>query len=376
MSLNAASRALGRADERRFGVVVALGAISMLLNNLHTPLMNNFSKQAHLTRRNYYHERLIHDVTLPWNDSMYRPWLDMDDDDDKNLPSTMILMTNFGWNQPNQTEGRTFARTMRERELYTGLVNHPLFHPTGWEDIENNILPIRNNTNYYVFLDRMSCKESNYPIYGGGQEGNRDRIFNRSPDIAAMLWKGYMECSHPNDLNLKSTRLLKAAKDKKSSHLNINATVILFECSGWGNCKGRRNADIPTSIAFLSSMLQHIDEDIDQGLIPPPGKRTTLTMEEEESIRSCRAETERDFNVVYTGNFRSGLNSEFHEFHGGARYSYLEHHNPSKKIIIQENHSPKPVITLPNGTNYTLSYTDVLRDTKIALAPRGDNKFR
>lgn len=30
---------------------------------------------------------------------------------------------------------------------------------------------------------------------------------------------------------------------------------------------------------------------------------------------------------------------------------------------------------LENGTNYTLTYTDVLRRTKIALAPRGDNKF-
>lgn len=61
------------------------------------------------------HKRLIHDVTLPWDETMLRPWLELEVNDTivhygkESLPSVMILLTTSGWNQPNQTEGRTFA---------------------------------------------------------------------------------------------------------------------------------------------------------------------------------------------------------------------------------------------------------------------------
>jgi len=255
--------------------------------------------------------------------------------------------------------------------LYSGLVNHPLFHPTGWEDIENSLLEIRNNTNYYVFLDRMSCSESNYPIYGGGNTVNRDYEFGRAPDKAMMKWNGYYQCKPPEDLNLENSRLFQAANSTANNHLNITVKLVIFDCAGWGDCHGKKPPDIPVSIAFLSGMLPQIDEDIDQGLIPPLGKRTILTTKEEESIRSCQAETEREFNVVYMGNFRSGTNSEFHKKFGGARSSYEDYHNESKKIFIQDKHKRKPV----GRDGKELSFTDVLRHTKFALTPRGDNKF-
>mmetsp|Transcript_23628 Transcript_23628/g.33738 ORF Transcript_23628/g.33738 Transcript_23628/m.33738 type:complete len:508 (+) Transcript_23628:735-2258(+) len=349
------------------GAIILLVSLSILmqLKNLRTAI--TFPKQSSVLSRivELWHDRLIYDVSLPWYSTVDRLWLeDNTTSPSKNPPSTMILMTSYGWNGPNQTEGLLYARSIRERELYTGLVNHPLFHPTAWNDIENKVIDIPNNTNYYVFLDRMSCTEGNYPIYGGGITQNKDYEFGRTPDKES--WEGFVACS-ANHLGLETTRLFQAVKEKDKNHLNINASLMLFNCKGWGDCKqDGKNADPPTSIAYLSGTLQKVNEDFDQGLIPPPGKRTILTLEEEESIQSCKADTEREFNVVYIGNFRSGRNSDFHERHGGARHSYLEHHNTTQKIIVQNANDPKPT---------GLSYTDMMRSTKFALVPRGDNKF-
>ena len=380
---NRINRELGRelsSSRHRHKIVAGAGAIGLLvslnmmqLKNLRTS--TTYPKQSSDLKRivsnTTWHDRLINDVTLPWNSSMYRPWLDTTSTS-KNPPSTMILMTSYGWNEPNQTKGLSYARSIRERELYTGLVNHPLFHPTAWEDIENKVMDIHNNTNYYVFLDRMSCLEGNYPIYGGGATKNKDFEFGRTPNNESL--EGFVACSGDH-LGLETTRLFQAVKEK-DNRLNINATLMLFNCRGWGDCEqDGKNADPPTSIAYLSGTLQNVNEDFDQGLIPPPGKRVVLTLEEEESIQSCKAETEREFNVVYIGNFRSGLNSDFHERHGGARHSYLKHHNTTQKIIVQEANDPKPMGISAKGKNDTLSYTDMMRSTKFALVPRGDNKF-
>lgn len=380
------SRELGRGEHSStrgktvvaMTLLVSLG-ILMQLKNLRTAL--TFPKQSssalsRIDTKKHWHDRLINDVSLPWNSTVDRLWLDNTTYTSKNPPSTMILMTSYGWNDPNQTKGLLYARTIREREMYTGLVNHPLFHPTAWDDMENKVMDIHNNTNYYVFLDRMSCTETNYPIYGGGMRQNKDYEFGRTPDKKS--WEGFVTCS-ANNLGLETTRLFQAVKEKDKNHLNINATLMLFNCRGWADCKqDGKNADPPTSIAYLSGSLQEVNEDFDQGLIPPPGKRIILTLEEEESIQSCKAETEREFNVVYIGNFRSGRNSAFHERHGGARHSYLKHHNTTQKVIIQKGSSKKSSLWerhTSKGKNETLSYTDMMRSTKFALVPRGDNKF-
>jgi len=356
------------------GAITLVSLISLMqLKNLRitsTYLKEEIVPQR-IAKNPTWHDRLIYDVSLPWNSTMYRPWLD--NTTTKNPPSTMILMTSYGWNDPIKLIGLIYARYIRERELYTGIVNHPLFHPTAWEDIENKVMDIHNNTNYYVFLDRMTCAETNYPIYGEGNMKNRDFEFGRTPDKGSP--EGFVACS-ANHLGLEATRLFRAVKEKDSNHLNINATLMLFDCRGTGDCKqDGKNADPPTSIAYVSGNLQNVNEDFDQGLIPPAGKRIILTLEEEESIQSCKAETEREFNVVYIGNRRSGLNSDFHKRHGGARDSYFKHHNTTQKVIVQEANDPKPLRVSAEGKNYTLSYTDMMRSTKFALVPRGDNKF-
>jgi len=81
------------------------------------------------------HERLINDLTLPWNNQMYRPWLDPNITKDQEPPA-MILISNEGWNLTDQTLGLTFGRAIRETELFSAIVNHPWFLPRGWEAIQ------------------------------------------------------------------------------------------------------------------------------------------------------------------------------------------------------------------------------------------------
>ncbi|GFH47727.1 hypothetical protein CTEN210_04202 [Chaetoceros tenuissimus] len=325
------------------------------------------------------HGRLINDVTLPFNTTIYRTWLE-EENDSSNVVKSMLLLTNYGWNKEDQIAALRYPRMLRERELYSGIVNHPLFHPTGWDDIEKNgIQAIRNNTNYYVFFDRMNCKESNYPKYGQGLENNTDRYFGRASYSMSHLWNNCVECAPPKSgIHLEYTTLFQAAKEK-SNNLNINVTLMLFDCAGFGNCidgnKGKKNPNISTSITFLSGDLNKIDQQIDQGLIPPANKQAMLTPEEEESIRSCNSEKMRDFNVVYMGNFRNGRNTEFHNTYGGARMSYRDYHNIKKGFFIQHTDASKPKDPRSNNTKETLSFVQVLKRSKIALAPRGDNKF-
>jgi len=62
----------------------------------------------------------------------------------------MLLLTNVGWNHPNETIGLQFARTKRLARLINGVINHPWFHSTAWEDIEKGTEPIYPNVRYYL----------------------------------------------------------------------------------------------------------------------------------------------------------------------------------------------------------------------------------
>jgi hypothetical protein len=122
----------------------------------------------------------LYDQTVAWNSSVYRPWMDQ-----KNVrnPPAMILLTNFAWNHPNQTFALTQYRCHRSTELYYGVINHPWFHPTAWEDITFGKTRISNSTRYYVILDFDTCFESHYPKYGYGKFYNRDQKGNRSQNF-------------------------------------------------------------------------------------------------------------------------------------------------------------------------------------------------
>jgi hypothetical protein len=152
----------------------------------------------------------LHDHTVKWDSDMYRPWLDPSAPD----PPAMLVLTNFAWNQPNQTIGLQLYRGLRSAELYEGVVNHPWFHPTAWEDIQAGRMQISNLTRYYVFLDYETCNEKSYPRYGHGSMVNRDmeggRGFEHNPKRLAM--------------DVANVKLMQA----------LHVKVVLFDCSGFG----------------------------------------------------------------------------------------------------------------------------------------------
>jgi hypothetical protein len=98
-------------------------------------------------------ESPLNDQTVHWDASIHRPWLDPDSPN----PPGMLLLTTYGWNQPNQTMGITLYRNFRTAELLNGIVNHPWFHPTAWDDINSGKMELSNETRYYVFLDSETC---------------------------------------------------------------------------------------------------------------------------------------------------------------------------------------------------------------------------
>jgi hypothetical protein len=50
----------------------------------------------------------------------------------------MLLLTKLGWDQVDQEIAlRDFGRRIRKTELMEGVINHPWFHPTAWEEYES-----------------------------------------------------------------------------------------------------------------------------------------------------------------------------------------------------------------------------------------------
>jgi hypothetical protein len=230
---------------------------------------------------------MINDPTIPWDPTLYRPWIDPNLSQDKK-PSVMILLTNFGWNNPNQTVGITYARHKRETDLFTAIVNHPLFNPTGWTDIQEHRVPILSNTRYYVFVDTLQCPDSHYPIYGAYND-NLDPTGNRIMERAHFLTLNGI-ASHP--VLTQGALFEHPLQDR-----NTTAKVLIFDCTGWGPPAGFRNADtkdLPIALIPVSGNIANINEAAgDQGLVPPAPKPVHLTEKEQHDIQTCAAETNR-----------------------------------------------------------------------------------
>lgn len=97
----------------------------------------------------------LNDQSIYWDESIPRPWLD--NTVAAKEPPGMILLTSYGWNQPNQAVAVKQYRSSRSTELLDGIVNHQWFHPTAWVDINSGRMEVSNTTRYYVFLDSETC---------------------------------------------------------------------------------------------------------------------------------------------------------------------------------------------------------------------------
>ena len=348
---------------------------------------------------------LIHDETLEWDPHVYRPWLDPN----AQPPPAVIVLTSFGWNHRNQTWGRMFARGIRERELFTGVINHPWFHPTLWDELEqlyqkrprqqqqqqpagsngpllattiNNNMTTRlppSGTRIYIFLDQPQCGEPCYPIYGVGKEQNMDRMFGRVLGGD----KGYVpRYTGRTPLEKASNPLLSSRTFQKLRLSSFPTTAILFHChgygvgAGWHNPHIRRNGSLASasylSIATLSSLISQVQEHVDQGLVPPMPKPSQLTQQQVDDIDTCAAETNRPFYFVYAGNFRNGRNTDFERRHGGGARSSYQTLNDNQRMFVSRYFKPTE---FNRSALSQYSYPEFMVRAVFALAARGDMKY-
>jgi hypothetical protein len=145
---------------------------------------------------------------------------------------------------------------MRSTELYEGIVNHPWFHPTAWEEIQSGNRSLSNVTRYYLFLDFETCQEKNYPRYGHGDIVNRDTTGGRGTDL-------------PNPI----TYFLRLFQEPI---LRLpNCIFVVWECRGLGPSnliQGMRQTahrrNLRVSVISISTTIGSAHT-YDQGLPPP-----------------------------------------------------------------------------------------------------------
>jgi hypothetical protein len=132
---------------------------------------------------------VLNDRTVELSPCVYRPWL-MDESlfgggaaaevnaavrrgpssykERRRHPPFKVLLTNFGWNHPDQGVGLNVTRTIRSRELLVGTVNHPYFDPVDWDEMNRRVVAAKSTspydgsedrTRYYVFMDLETCYE-------------------------------------------------------------------------------------------------------------------------------------------------------------------------------------------------------------------------
>jgi hypothetical protein len=296
----------------------------------------------------------LHDKTIRWSRSLNRIWLNKHVNE-TDRPPAQILVTNFGWNHPIPEEGLKHARTTRSTNLIEGVINHPWFHPTAWDDFENSNktsrIDIDKTIRYYVFLDVETCFETNWPNYASRQTTNSDMRYNRTFQKKALnpCYKG----------GLGRCRYIQRALKAPIFHTaGVNATLVVYDCAGNGQrdfFRHEKTAGLPVAMVSLSSE-RHQLRGFDHGQPPPAVKPVVLTALQKQDIEECREES-RPFLVVFAGNFRDK-----------TRKALKQLHDEEKGILIFGRKERGKYL---NGT----TFEDLLAGSKFALSPRGDNLF-
>lgn len=300
----------------------------------------------------------IRDSTLFWNASIQRTWLLPPEQRVKNPPA-MLLLTNYGWNQEDQKKALTIARTYRDTFLTEGVINHPWFHPTAWEDINIHNATIDPSIRYYVFLDRITCGDSLWPHYNKipGDDTRHGR---------AIITGETKRCreSCPQKEAIMASRLFQESPTKVH-YLDLN-------CAGGGPMRWLRDfhyQHYPKHLfVALSAFIRDMNHTLDQGLPVGACNPTELNATREKSIIECNDEANRSFNLVYIGNFRGGKLPWGGVFN--VRGKLAELHDGEKNFVLRHF---KPEFAESKLANW--SFPDILANTVFGAVPRGDNKF-
>lgn len=297
----------------------------------------------------YSHWSPLRDKTLYYDPDVERLWLM---DSLKEKPPAMLLMTSIGWNNENLTWGLEKYRGLRTRELVQGVINHPWFHPTAWDDFQSGRLEISNTTRYYVFFDRDTCGDKNYPRYGAGAVVNADKKHNRGT------------CCGFKELYTQVIAEFKLFASRK-----YDVKLVLFDCSGWGPQRELLRArkilgEARVVFISVSAAQGQLIWGQDQGQPPAPCNKCVLTPEERRSIETCESEHQRRILVSFSGAVQRSQ----------ARKGLRTLHN-DKDILIGRGRGENSIATWVNESNIQLAYRKLATSTAFGASPRGDNLF-
>ena len=382
-----------------FGIFVAL---SIMVNFLFIPLEHSEIIDATINGRTVsggvppannhaflVKENPLNDKSITWDPSVDRMWLDPRREEGRPLsllptPPAMILLTSYGWNQVDQTVALSqYSRQTRERELLDGIINHPWFHPTAWDDIENendnstvtiqSILGRTNNdsdeamnitTRFYIFLDISSDCEVHYPKYYSFDE-NLDTSGDRVNKTSNVMYHPTFALNHP----IWESQFMK----QLGAHRLDQVKLIHFSCRDLDVTdfkEQRQTSGRPVVSVHISTTVARVDEAIDMGLPPPLlNKAVALNQAQIDDIYTCAAdndEHQRPYYITYIGNFRTGRNSD--RFRARAGFSDLNDNHRMFGYEYLDGASKESAIG-------NLTYPEILQRSIFSGAPRGDAKY-
>lgn len=283
-------------------------------------------------------------------------------------PPYRVVLTNFGWNHPDQSVGRNVTRSVRSSEFVAGIVNHPYFDPVDWDELNRRVVAKRKarrtdgvdtdtlRTRYYVFLDVETCYESNYPVYGGGPAKNLDSAGGRVDLPDRIAWGCYMAPTCPAIRRVLESPLFRR-------HPNLTK-LLFFDCRGNSMTPDQRQQLLSKQFAVMSysaGIDQH-DPSVDQGLPPPAVTKIVLTEAELRDIETCDAENNRTHLFSFVGSVRNAPRAEL-----------VKLHDPSIGVVAQTPHAYRK--DLDSGAATSADFADLLRQSLFAGAPIGDNRF-
>lgn len=303
----------------------------------------------------------VRDATLRWDSSVPRLWFPPYYNE-KNKPPAMILLTSYGWNQVNQKKALQIGRSYRDTFFMEGVINHPWFHPTAWEDITLGNATIDPDVRYYVVLDRSTCRDTLWPFYG--EKPTDDLRHGRPAMNGHSLTCHKVFCAEKHAI--LSSRLF---RDESSKNGN-NAFLLDFECAGDGpsaHYLAEHYEHYPRHLfVSLSANIRDLNHSMDQGLQVGACNPTELGAERESAIDNYADEDNRSFFFVYLGNFRAGRVSK----NFGARGTLAKFNNNKTVFVLRHFREEFGQSAIANWT-----YQETLSNTVFGAVPRGDNKF-
>jgi len=308
----------------------------------------------------------INDPTIELDKAIDHPWVRYHIDSARNeKPKLRLVLTDFGWNHPDTTDGLSYFRTKRSRELLQGYLDHPYFDPTfRWTEHLTTPSDIDTDPSVQtiILMDLESCFENNYPFYTGtSPRANADleggRAFKSVPNDPSPCYF-YDDCYPYMEQVLQSPIMAQG-----------DGHFIFIDCTGHWTWDERfpmtvRHANLTTtqlSFVSISVTYEKIREDSDMGLPPPAIHPIQLKADEIRDIRTCQSEDSdhRYFYLSFIGADRKD---------DSPREELFKLSNDRDVLLMKTNDFNKKY----QGGH---TFDEVSRRSRFAATPRGDCLF-